>query len=153
MNEMNPVMIRPIAAADVPAVAQMEQICFGDPWSEKSFYEIIEVGAQFFIAESHEDGAVIPCGFAGIITAADESQLLNIAVLPDFRGRGIAKSLMAAITDASRAAGAAMILLEVRVTNDPARALYEKEGFTFCGIRKNYYQNPKCDAAVMVKYL
>ena len=78
----------------------------------------------------------------------DEGNLDNIAVAPDYRRRGVADALLGAVTGFGRAHLAAL-LLEVRASNAPAIALYEKHGFAAVGRRKNYYEAPKEDAILM----
>ncbi len=139
---------RSMNASDVPQVAALEAICFHDPWSEKSIQGELTNPLSCWITACI-DGRVV--GYVGSQTVLDESDMMNIAVAPDFRRCGIAEQLIAALVDALRARGSHSLTLEVRASNMPARALYEKLGFFEVGLRKNYYRTPKEDALILRK--
>ena len=125
-------------AADIAAA---ESRCFSEPWSESAVRD--------FFAYSY-NGAVISCTdgvFAG------ELQIANVCVLPEFRRRGIADGLMAAFVAFAKEQKAEKISLEVRASNEPARALYEKWGFKAVGLRRNFYKAPTEDAVLYDKIL
>ena len=82
-------------------------------------------------------------------TVAGETEIFNVAVAPKFRRNGVGKSLLERFIAAVREKESAVIFLEVRASNLPAMGLYEKEGFVFCGIRKDYYDDPKENALLM----
>ena len=84
------------------------------------------------------------CGIA-------EADMMNIAVHPDFRRQGVARALILALIGELKKRGSRCLTLEVRASNDPARALYESLGFAHVGTRRNYYQNPKEDALILRK--
>lgn len=88
-------------------------------------------------------------GFAGIMVVADEAELLNIAVTPSFRGRGIGQMLLDKMLTESAQRGTRRLLLEVRKSNVSAMQLYNKSRFVKLGERKNYYSHPKEDAVIM----
>lgn len=132
----------------VAQVAALEKLCFSDPWSEKSVAsELDNKLALWLVAE--EDSTVV--GYIGSQTVLDESDMMNVAVHPDHRRKGVAEALVTALVDALRDKGSHSLALEVRVSNVPAIALYEKLGFTQAGLRKNYYRNPKEDARILKK--
>ena len=132
----------------VPAVAALEKICFSDPWSENSVAsELKNKLALWLVAE--ENGAV--AGYIGSQTCTDESDVMNVAVHPDFRRRGIGEALVNALVAELKAMGSHCLTLEVRASNAPAIALYEKMGFHEIGRRKNYYRNPREDALILRK--
>ena len=132
----------------VKTVAELEKICFSDPWSENSVAsELKNKLALWLVAE--EEGRV--AGYIGSQTCTDESDVMNVAVHPDFRRRGMAEALVNALVAELKAIGSHCLTLEVRVSNVPAVSLYEKLGFTEIGRRKNYYRNPKEDALIMRK--
>ena len=132
----------------VAPIAQLEKVCFSDPWSEKSIASELENElALWLVAE--EDGQV--CGYVGSQTVLGETDMMNVAVHPDFRRRGIAEALVNALVEALKAKGSHCLTLEVRASNSPARALYEKLGFSRIGTRKNYYRNPKEDGLILRK--
>ena len=81
----------------------------------------------------------------------DETDMMNIAVHPDFRRQGVARALILALIGELKKRGSRCLTLEVRASNDPARTLYESLGFAHVGTRRNYYQNPKEDALILRK--
>ena len=135
-------------ATHVPQVAELERICFADPWSEKSVAsELDNQWALWLVAE--EDDVVT--GYIGSQTSIDETDVMNVAVHPDYRRRGIAEMLINALVTELKNRGSHALMLEVRASNAPAIALYEKLGFRQVGCRKNYYRNPKEDALILRK--
>ena len=132
----------------VSAVAALETICFSDPWSENSVSsELKNKLALWLVAE--ENGTV--AGYIGSQTCGEESDVMNVAVHPDFRRRGIAEALVNALVEELKAIGSHCLTLEVRASNVPAIALYEKMVFSEIGRRKNYYRNPREDALILRK--
>ena len=139
--------IRPMEEKDICEIAGIEREIFSTPWSEKAFFEALEAEyALFFAAE--EDGQI--AGYIGIYLAADEGEITNVAVAENFRRRHIGEQLVHAAVSEAGKRGAVSIFLEVRYSNLPAIALYEKMGFSICGTRKGFYERPKEDAYVMV---
>ena len=140
--------ITEMKAAHVPQVAELERICFADPWSEKSVAsELDNKWALWFVALEEDKVA----GYIGSQTSIDETDVMNVAVHPDFRRRGIAETLINALVTELKNRGSHALMLEVRASNTPAIALYEKLGFRQVGCRKNYYRNPKEDALILRK--
>ena len=88
-------------------------------------------------------------GYIGVQTVLDEGYINNVAVRPEYRRRGIAAALISLLAERAQAIGLAFMTLEVRESNVPAIALYEKLGFTTVGKRKNYYEKPREDAILM----
>ena len=132
----------------VPQVAELEKICFSDPWSEKSVaYELTNPLSCWLVAV--EDGRV--AGYIGSQTVMGESDMMNVAVHPDYHRRGIAERLVNGLVEALKAFESHCLTLEVRESNDSARDLYAKLGFFQAGLRKNYYRNPKEDALILRK--
>ena len=141
-------MIVRMNESHVKAVAELEKICFSDPWSENSVAsELKNKLALWLVAEEEERVA----GYIGSQTCGDESDVMNVAVHPDFRRRGIAETLVCALVEELKAIGSHCLTLEVRASNLAAIALYEKMGFAEVGRRKNYYRNPREDALIMRK--
>ena len=139
--------IVPMTAAHLPQVAALEKVCFpADPWSEELFRAALECPDTALLVAENETGAVL--GYAVLSAVLDEGNLDNIAVAPNCRRRGVADALLSALSDFGRAR-LSVLLLEVRVSNLPAIALYEKHGFVPVGRRKNYYHSPKEDALLM----
>ena len=130
----------------VAAIAQLEKLCFSDPWSEKSIETELSCRLSVWLVALEGEQVV---GYVGSQTVIDESDMMNIAVHPDFRRRGIAEALVAELEAALRQRGSRALTLEVRDSNAPAIALYEKLGFAQVGLRKNYYRNPTENGILM----
>ena len=141
-------MIQKMNAAHVPQIAQLEKLCFSDPWSENSIASELNSRLSDWLVVTEGEQVV---AYVGAQTVIDSSDMMNIAVHPDFRRRGIGEMLVAALEEQLRQRGSKMLLLEVRDSNVPAIALYEKLGFHQVGLRKNYYRNPKEDALILRK--
>lgn len=141
------VRIVPMTAAHLPQVAALENICFpADPWSEALFREALDNPSAAILLAQGEGGALL--GYAVLAAVLDEGNLDNIAVAPAARRQGVADALLSAITGFGRE-NLSRLTLEVRASNAPAIALYEKHGFAAVGRRKNYYDAPKEDAILM----
>lgn len=138
--------IKRLSEENSAAVAEIEKLCFSTPWSEATISSEIKSGfSDFFGAFSEEKLA----GYIGGRTIAGETEIFNVAVSPEFRRKGIAKALIEKFIETVRKKETQVIFLEVRASNLPAIALYEKNGFVFCGIRKDYYSDPKENALLM----
>ncbi|MGM9627739.1 MAG: ribosomal protein S18-alanine N-acetyltransferase [Faecousia sp.] len=132
----------------VPQVAALEKQCFSDPWSEKSIAsELVNDLAFWLVALEGETVA----GYVGSQTVLGESDMMNIAVHPDFRRQGIAEAMVDALITELHEQGSRCLTLEVRSSNDPAKQLYQKLGFIQIGKRPNYYFNPREDALILRK--
>ena len=132
----------------VPQVAELEKLCFSDPWSEQSIAsELDNVLALWYVAL--DDDRVV--GYIGSQTVCGETDVMNIAVHPDYRRRGIGQILIEELIREVKNLGSISLTLEVRSSNAPAVSLYEKLGFSQVGLRKNYYRNPKEDALILRK--
>ena len=141
-------MIVHMNESHVAQVAALEKICFSDPWSENSVAsELKNPLSCWLVAE--EDGKVT--GYVGSQTVMDESDMMNVAVHPDYRRKGVAEKLVMELVEALKKRDSRCLTLEVRASNEPARALYEKLGFVQVGLRKNYYRNPREDALILRK--
>jgi ribosomal-protein-alanine N-acetyltransferase len=135
--------------ADIPAVLVIEGLSFSNPWSDATFRgEVQNKGISFPVVIVHEpDQKVV--GYIIYWQIRDEVQITNLALHPDFRGRGIGETVLAVILKEVRGKGATFVTLEVRSSNTPAVSLYRKLGFKVLGTRKGYYGNPVEDAYVM----
>ena len=129
---------------------QIDESCFSEKWDEK-FYENAKYDSRYKIVEYFENNK--RCGFAVIMNLVAESELIRLAVLPEYRRKGIAENLVKEVIEYSQKMRYENIFLEVRAGNSSARALYLKCGFEECGVRKGYYNNPKEDGVVMRKRL
>lgn len=135
-------------SAHVAQIAELEKICFSDPWSEKSIASELDNKLAFWLVATEGERVA---GYIGSQTVMDETDMMNVAVHPDFRRRGIAEVLVNGLVDTLKTKGSHCLTLEVRASNAPAIALYEKLGFSEIGRRKNYYRNPREDALILRK--
>lgn len=140
--------IRFMTVSDISAVSEIEKKSFSLPWSEKSFEESIGLSHTIFLVAEQKQQIL---GYCGMYQVFDEGDITNIAVLPEYRGMGIAGRLLEALFGYSAERGIADITLEVRESNAPAIHLYEKYGFERVGIRKNFYEKPVEHAVIMWK--
>ena len=137
-------------ASHLDALAAMERECFSVPWSRQMLEEeLYNDCAAYLVAEDAEGNAA---GYAGLTVVLDEGYIDNIVVAPAYRRQRIASQLLNVFFDFSIAHELRFLTLEVRASNAPAIALYEKFGFTEAGRRRNYYTKPKEDALIMTKY-
>ncbi len=137
-------------AGDIDAVMEIERVSFPTPWARRLFEE--EIGRTISCPMVAVDGPADELlGYAILWIVAEESHLLNIAVRPDERGRGVGRALVRECIRRSAKAGAQAIYLEVRQSNRVAIRLYDREGFRFVGVRKGYYTDTREDALVLVR--
>lgn len=141
--------LRNAVASDVDAIAEAEEICFGvNGWSPGAVREFIENEySHVIVAEA--DGIII--GYAGAFIICGESEITNVAVLPEKRRYGVGGAMLEKLFEISLSLGAEKMTLEVREGNLPAIKLYEKLGFYSVGKRCGYYTDPKEDAVIMMK--
>ncbi len=132
----------------VSQVAELEKLCFGDPWSANSIACELAHDFSFWLVAEEDDRVV---GYIGSQIAFPEADVMNVAVHPDHRRLGIGEILVDTLATELKHMSCTSLTLEVRASNAPAIALYEKLGFTQIGLRKNYYRNPKEDAIIMRK--
>lgn len=135
-----------MTAEDVPKVARLEQLVFSDPWSENSLEESRRRPEYLFLVAREKDAVV---GYAGMYQVQEEGDITNVAVAPDFWNRGIGDRLVKTLICEAKKRNIREMTLEVRVSNQAAIRLYEKNGFVSEGRRKNYYDKPKEDALIM----
>lgn len=142
--------VRTMTVDDIAYIAKIEKDCFSIPWSEQAFEESLRLPhAHFLVVECQGKLA----GYVGMYKTVDEGDITNIAVSPQFRRLGMAEKLLDRLIEMSMELAITRINLEVRESNSPAIALYEKKGFTNLGIRKNFYEKPTENAIIMAKYL
>ena len=138
----------PMDRSHIPAIAALERECFSRPWSEAALSEELYNDTACFLVAEGEDGTVL--GYAGLHVILDEGYIDNVAVDPKYRRQGVADALL----DVFCRFGAeklAFLTLEVRESNTPAIALYEKHGFYQVGRRKDYYDDPREDALLLTR--
>lgn len=136
--------------AQVSQVAQLERICFSDPWSENSVASELKNPLSLWLVAM--DGETV-AGYIGSQSVEGEADMMNVAVHPDYRRQGIARKLVESLSAALAENNIRHLMLEVRESNAPAIALYGGLGFTQVGLRPNYYRNPKENALIMRKEL
>lgn len=138
------VTCRPLVAADIPAVIEIEHACFAQPWSERLFSDELAQPNRRYIAAEAGGGL---CGYGGLILVGEEATVLTVAVAPPMREQGVASRLLLELIQLARRDGARHVTLEVRESNRPALDLYAKFGFQPAGTRKGYYGTE--DAVIM----
>lgn len=143
-------IIREMKSEDVASIAQLETICFSDPWSETSIASELQNRLSYWLV-AEIDGNV--AGYVGSQSVLDGADMMNLAVAPEYRRQGIAEALVFALVDHLRQKKVIALLLEVRSSNQPAISLYEKLGFVQVGRRPNYYRHPREDALILRKEL
>jgi [ribosomal protein S18]-alanine N-acetyltransferase len=132
---------------DLPAVHAIERASFAVPWPDDAYRNEIRSNRLASYVVARLDEQVV--GFAGIWVMVDEAHVTTFAVDPRWRRRGVGERLLLALLDLSIARQAREATLEVRLSNLPARKLYEKHGFRPVGIRPRYYSDNGEDALIM----
>lgn len=132
--------------AEVAAVAKLDQALFSaECWSEQAFADsLADETRRFWVAKEGER----LLGFCGLSQSFEQGDILNIAVDPAHRQKGVGAALLRTAVEAFTALGGKELFLEVRASNVPARRLYEKCGFLPIGTRHNYYQQPAEDGII-----
>ena len=138
-----------MTADHLDEAAALERVCFSDPWSRKKLAEELDNALAAFLAALDGTGAVV--GYAGLQVVLDEGYILNIAVRPDCRRQQIASQLLEVFINFAQGNRLSFLTLEVRASNAPAIALYERWGFAEAGRRRNYYEHPREDAVIMTR--
>ena len=128
----------------------MEKCCFSDHWSENSIASELNNPLSYWLV-AEVDGEV--AGYVGSQSVLDAADMMNLAVSPKYRKQGIGQALVENLVQHLQQNNVIALLLEVRVSNAPAIALYEKLGFIQVGRRPNYYHNPREDALILRKGL
>jgi [ribosomal protein S18]-alanine N-acetyltransferase len=143
---MSSVVLRDMVVDDLPRVNAIERESYSVPWSDATFRGLLRRrDAELIVAESY--GVVI--AYAIFWCVIDQSELGNVAVTAGWRGQGIGERLVAEVLRRAERRGVREMYLEVRPSNEVARRLYERFGFSQVGRRRNYYQAPVEDALVL----
>ena len=144
------VSITQVGAGHAALLAAIHAAAFDDPWDEAAIAALLtSPGCIGLLARSGGDGTGEPCGFVLARKAADEMEILTIAVVPQMRRRGVGKALLDHLSASARSASAASIFIEYAADNAAAAQLYAQQGFRTTGLRKHYYRRaagPACDA-------
>jgi len=146
-------MLRPMTDADIDAVLDLEREVFGsEAWSRQMLAgELAQQPASRYYVVADEEGQV--AGYAGLLGAGWQGDVLTLAVAADRWGRGIGTALLRALLAEASRRGCTEVFLEVRTDNKRAQDLYRRHDFTEIGIRRGYYQPSGADALVMRRTL
>lgn len=143
-------MVRAALDSDLPTIVTIEMECFhSDPWHRESFESFIDRAGVTFIVADDPAGQGTVSGYGVLIQAADEAEVLNLAVSAESRGKGVGSALLRNLLESAERGGVRQVYLEVRESNAAARALYGAHGFVEVGRRRAYYQRPVEDALIL----
>jgi ribosomal-protein-alanine N-acetyltransferase len=141
------VVLRRLVPRDLDAIVEIEQASYPTPWSRVMFQTELQKTGSLAIGAYLEEGDLV--GYAIVSQYVDAWHIMNIAVAPEFRRRGIARALLERLFEITAADARRGYTLEVRVSNSDAIRLYEKLGFRRRGIRRGYYTDNREDALIM----
>lgn len=142
--------IKKMTFSHIEEIAKIEKECFSSPWSEEGLKsELDNAFARFYVAFSGDRIA----GYIGSHNVLGEAYITNVAVLPEFRRKGVGKALVEFLVNKMKAEKAEFVTLEVRKSNQNAISLYEKCGFEKVGERKDFYEKPREDGVLMTCFL
>lgn len=127
---------------DIPTLLALENECFSEPWSEKSFEDFFALDFTAALKAVEGDKTV---GYAGLYISGADGDITNVAVTASARRKGVGRALIEGL----KALPVENLFLEVRESNLPAISLYESAGFSRDGLRKNFYSNPRENAILM----
>ena len=131
-------------------VAELEKLCFSQPWSRKSLELLINDGIGVGMV-CRKDGMV--CAYGGMLCTVDEGQITNIATHPDFRKQGYGRAIVEALVKYAKSNRLLSVSLEVRESNKAAISLYQSLGFKVEGKRKDFYTKPTESALIMILHI
>jgi len=142
------IMYREATTFDLPVFVSLDKELFPySPWSSAQYKEEFSSPTRHFVVALDDQQSIV--GYAGVFApGAAEADVLTVGVVPEHRGQGIAKALMALITDWAKAQGSTAMMLEVKTDNSDAIGLYESLGYAKLNARKDYF-GPGLDAQVM----
>lgn len=147
-------LVLSLSACDATDTAELERQCFSTPWTAEQFKQAFEQDTFYLwgIRASSNDGLPFEknqlLAYLAVYCVADELEVLNIAVHPKARRKGLGRLLLSTVLQNASKTGISRALLEVRRTNSPAIGLYEVLGFEALGIRPRYYQDTNEDAII-----
>lgn len=146
---MSGIKIIPAGEAQLPELSLLEKSCFSLPWSLEALRFWLNRNDTLTLAALQGEKV---CGYLGAYRVLDEVYLANLAVFPKEQRKGIGEQLLRALLLRCEAENASFVSLEVRESNLPARALYEKLGFEKAGKRKKFYDDPPEDGVIYTLY-
>ncbi|MBE0427316.1 MAG: ribosomal protein S18-alanine N-acetyltransferase [Nitrospirae bacterium] len=144
---MADIIIREMHEDDIPEILRIERMSFPTPWTEAAFINEIYKPYALTRVVLQKNNVI---GYICVNRVLNEGHILNLAVHPEFRRQGIASMLMQELLKELKNKGCRFIYLEVRVSSLGARKFYERFGFKVVGARRDYYQSPVEDAALMM---
>ena len=147
---MTKITLRKMIDKDLEKVSLIEKEIFADPWSYNAFKTDLENEMAYPIVAEFDDTVI---GYSNLYIVAGEVQIGNFAVAPGHRKKGVGKKIMNEILKIAGERKCNVIFLEVRESNEPARALYTSFGFKPAGMRRDYYSNPRESAIIMAREL
>ena len=139
--------IEPMSVADIDQVQRIERASFSVPWPAYALRQEVETNRLARYLVVRVGGEIV--AYAGVWLLVDEAHVTTFAVLPEWRRRGIGAQLMLAVMRLAEQIGARVATLEVRLSNIPARQLYQRFGFRPVGVRPRYYSDNGEDALIM----
>jgi ribosomal-protein-alanine N-acetyltransferase len=145
-------LIEPVRfPAEIDAIVGIEAASFTNPWTREMYLaELENKGISFcYLAKEPGGPSSAIVGFCSFWRVLDELHINNLAVAPANRRAGVASALLSHVLRTGATLGAERATLEVRRSNESARALYERFGFSVAGVRRAYYTNPVEDALVL----
>ena len=147
--------LREVSWRDIPRLVELETELFADAaWSAESWWaELAGRPRRSYVVLEGGDGIE---GYAGVDLGGDVADVMTLAVVPGWRGRGLGDLLVGELVRRAGKSGAGSVMLEVRADNGPARRLYERHGFEEVSVRRRYYRQPDgpdVDAVVMRRRL
>ena len=142
------IQLQRMAEAHVSQIAELEKLCFSAPWSRNSVASELNNPLSLWLVATDADTVA---GYIGSQSVMGEADMMNVAVHPDYRRKGIGKQLVEALVASLKDNGVYSLTLEVRASNEPAISLYDQLGFTQVGRRPNYYRDPREDALILRK--
>jgi ribosomal-protein-alanine N-acetyltransferase len=140
------VTFRPAHEQDLDDIAAIERAVFNDPWSRRSFADLVNARRVLFLVAAEANTVV---GYAIVLLSGVESELANLAVSRAMQNQGLGRRLLEQACFEARARGSEEMFLEVRASNAAAIHLYTSAGFEAVGRRVRYYARPIEDAIVM----
>lgn len=138
---------RRLGMDDLEPLVALERLCFSHPWTEKQFRLGLE-GKVFKVFGLERGGTL--AAYISFYHVGDEMEILNLAVAPALRRKGLGRRLLRLALAICRRMGVATARLEARESNQAALTLYGGQGFERCGVRKAYYPDNREDAVCMV---
>ena len=142
-------VIAPMRQWHIKELTYVERSCFPDPWTlEGLSAELQNPVARFFVALDHQKVV----GYAGMYSVAGEGDIAKVAVLPEYRRKGIGRALVSTLIYLAQQERLAFLTLEVRKSNQAAAELYQGLGFRLVGERRGFYEKPREDALLLTKF-